>query len=116
MNVPRIEGYRFGNLIVDGQHYQRDVLILPQQVLAGWWRKEGHVLHPEDLDTVFEAKPDLLVVGQGANGLMRVTSDTSRALAAAGIELVAQPTEDACHTYNRLCEHRSVAAALHLTC
>jgi hypothetical protein len=116
MNVPRIESYRFGNLVVDGQSHQRDVIILPWQVLGGWWRTEGHALHPEDLEAVFEAAPDLLVVGQGANGLMQVTAETSLALEAAGIELVAQPTEEACQTYNRQCERRSVAAALHLTC
>jgi len=116
MAVPQIEIYRFGHLVVDGRPYQRDLIILPGRVRGGWWRKEGHALHPEDLEAVFEANPDLLVVGQGANGLMEVTSETMRALEAAGIELVAQSTEEACQTYNRLREQRSVAAALHLTC
>ena len=83
---------------------------------GGWWRKEGHALHPSDLDPVFKARPDLLVVGQGANGRMRVTQDARQALEAAGIELVSQPTEQACQSYNRLCEQRVVSAALHLTC
>jgi hypothetical protein len=116
MGVPWIESYCFGNLVVDGQQHQRDVIILPGRVLGGWWRKEGHALHPEDLEAVFKAQPDLLVVGQGANGLMRIVSETRRALEEAGIELVALPTEEACQAYNRLCEQQSVAAALHLTC
>jgi hypothetical protein len=48
--------------------------------------------------------------------LMQVASETKRALEASGVELVAQPTEEACQTYNRLREQRSVAAALHLAC
>lgn len=116
MDVPQIESYRFGRLVIDSQVHQRDLIILPGRVLGGWWRKEGHVLHTEDLEAVFEASPDLLVVGQGASGLMEVSPETARALESAGIELVAQPTEDACQTYNRLREERSVAAALHLTC
>lgn len=116
MAVPRIESYRFGHLVVDGRTYQRDLIILPDRVLGGWWRKEGHALHPGDLEAVFEAKPDFLVVGQGASGLMEVTSETMRKLETAGIELLAQPTEKACQTYNRLREQRSVAAAMHLTC
>lgn len=116
MAVPQIESYRFGQLVVDGRSHHQDLIILPDRVLGGWWRKEGHALHPEDLEAVFEAKPDLLVVGQGASGLMEVTSETMRALEAAGIDLVAQSTEEACQTYNRFREQRSVAAALHLTC
>jgi hypothetical protein len=116
MAVPEIESYRFGHLVVDGQVHQQDLIILPDRVLGGWWRKEGHVLHPEDLEAVLEARPELLVVGQGARGLMRVAVETAQGLDAAGIELVAQPTGNAWQTYNRYREKRSVAAALHLTC
>ena len=116
MGAPRIEDYRFGYVIVDGESHDKDLIILPDRVLAGWWRKEGHALHPEDLAAVIQAGPDLLVVGQGAHGRMRVLARTEEALQGAGIEWIAQPTEDACQTYNRLREERVVAAALHLTC
>ncbi|MFQ5859037.1 MAG: Mth938-like domain-containing protein [Anaerolineae bacterium] len=116
MSTPRIETYRFGHIVVDGQPYDRDVIILPDRVLGGWWRQEGHVLYPDDLHAVFEAAPDLLVVGQGAYGRMEVTRKTRQALQAAGIELIAAPTEEACQTYNKIREQQAVAAALHLTC
>jgi hypothetical protein len=116
MGTMQIDDYRFGHLVVDGQSYERDAIILPNRVLAGWWRKEGHALHREDLGAVFEARPEVLVVGQGAYGRMRVTAEASQSLESAGIEVIAQPTEQACRTYNRLRVHRSTAAALHLTC
>jgi hypothetical protein len=65
---------------------------------------------------VFEAAPEVLVVGQGATGIMRATEEARQALQAAGIELVASSTQEAIEVYNRLCEKRTVAAALHLTC
>jgi hypothetical protein len=116
MSAPQIESYRFGRLVVDGQAHARDVIILPDRIVAGWWRKEGHSLHRDDLGAVFDAKPDLLVVGQGAYGRMQVTDEARHALQGAGIELIARPTKEACQTYNELSERRSVAAALHLTC
>jgi hypothetical protein len=116
MTAPRIEEYRFGHIVIDGASHDADVIILPERVLGGWWRREGHVLHPEDLEAVFEAAPEKLVVGQGANGRMRITSGTRRALEKAGIELVALPTGEACERYNGLREGGRVAAALHLTC
>jgi hypothetical protein len=118
MDPPRIESYRFGQVVVAGQSYDHDVIVLPDRVLSGWWRQRGHALHPEDLVAVFEAAPDTLVVGLGAHGRMQITAGTRRALQAAGIQLLGLPTDQACQTYNELQESQrgTVAAALHLTC
>jgi hypothetical protein len=111
-----IESYRFGRIVIDGQVHTKDVVILPGRVIGGWWRKEGHALHVEDLAAIFEAAPHVLVVGRGVYGLMKVTEKAQRALEQAGIELVALPTGKAVEAYNRLRGERTVAAALHLTC
>ena len=113
---PAIEHYRFGAITVGGQRHTRDLIILPEHIVAGWWRKEGHALHPGDLTAVFEVAPEVLVVGTGAYGMMRVTEEARRALATAGIRLIAAPTAEAVKTYNELREETRVAAALHLTC
>jgi hypothetical protein len=76
----------------------------------------GHLLHPDDLEAVFEAKPITIVVGQGAYGRMAIAPETEQALRAADIELIALPTEEACQTYNSMREQGAVVAALHLTC
>jgi hypothetical protein len=112
----KIDSYRFGQVVIDGTPHHKDVIILPDRVIGGWWRKEGHALHPEDLEAVFEATPEVLVVGQGAYGRMQVTDETERALQDAGIKLIALPSGEAVETYNRLRGERAVAAALHLTC
>ena len=74
----QIESYQFGRIVIDGQAYTADLILLPDRILDGWWRQEGHVLHPADLDAVFDAGPDLLIVGQGAYGRMRVADETAR--------------------------------------
>lgn len=114
--APRIDRYRFGEIVIDGQSYTADVLVFPDRVRARWWRKEGHRLAPEDVEEVFQAKPEILVIGQGSGGGMAVLDETLKRLQAAGIEVLAQGTEEACNTYNRLREERRVIAALHLTC
>lgn len=116
MSAPKIETYRFGHLVMDGQIHTKDLIILPDQVISGWWRQEGHAVHPDDLTAVLDADPEILIVGQGASGRMHVTPEAKKALQAASIELMAQPTEQACQTYNQMREQRRVAAALHLTC
>jgi hypothetical protein len=117
LNPPRIDSYRFGQIVIDGLAYTEDVIVFPDRVLGGWWRKAGHLLQLEDLADVFEASPDVLIVGQGANGRMAIASETKEALEQAGIFLIPGPTEAACQTYNRLRgQAERVVAALHLTC
>jgi hypothetical protein len=116
MKSPHIDDYEFGRIVIDGQLHTKDVIIFRDRVTGNWWRKEGHNLYPEDLETVLEAQPDILVVGQGAYGRMAIDSETREALKQANIKLIAQPTEEACQTYNRLQKEENVVAALHLTC
>ena len=112
----KIDSYRFGEIVIDGQVYRKDVIIFPDRVLANWRRAEGHSLRLADLDTVLESPPNVLVLGQGAYGRMAVPEAVQRQLEDYGIEIYAQPTKAACDLYNRLKGSGTVVAALHLTC
>ncbi len=111
-----IDSYDFGRIVINGKRYSSDLIVFPDKVRDGWWRKEGHRLHVEDLKDVLEVKPEVLVVGTGYSGLMRVPPETRRYVESEGIEFVAQKTAEACETFNRLVKSRKVVAALHLTC
>jgi len=115
-NTPRIDGYRFGRIVIDGKSYNQDVILLPDRVIERWRRKQGHNLLPDDLGPVLEAEPDLLIVGQGAFGRMKVPEETRQTIEAAGIELIVCPSAEACKTYNKTREQQVTAIALHLTC
>lgn len=112
-----INSYDFGRIVVDGQRYNSDVIVFADRVKDSWWRREGHRLHVEDIERVVQReKPDVLVVGTGYSGLMRVLPETEKYLKSNGIELIAQSTREACETFNRLVKSMRVMAALHLTC
>ncbi len=112
-----IESYSFGRIVVDGKEYTTDLIIFPDRVKDKWWRKEGHRLHIEDIEEVAEERPDVLVVGTGYSGLMRVPAETKRRIEEMGIELIIQPTKQAYKTYNKLIKSgKEAVAALHLTC
>ncbi|MBC7232351.1 MAG: ribonuclease H-like domain-containing protein [Chloroflexi bacterium] len=114
--MPHIESYSFGRITIDGKTYTADVLILPDGVRPGWWRKEGHKLHQEDLTEVIEARPQVLVIGTGNVGLMQVPQEVLDYLATHGIRAEVERTAAACKRYNELAQSERVAAALHLTC
>ena len=63
MAVPKIDSYRFGEIVIDGRRHSKDVIIYPDRVRGHWWRKEGHFLALEDLAEVLQAPPEVLVVG-----------------------------------------------------
>ncbi len=111
-----IDSYRFGEVVIDGKAFKSDVIIFPGRVRSSWWRKEGHELALQDIEEVLAEDPEVLVVGTGASGRMRILAETERELKRRGIELRSEPTEVACTLYNELSRERKAVAALHLTC
>ena len=116
MAVNIIESYRFGLIVISGQKYTSDVIILPDRVSHNWWRRSGHQLCLEDITEVMTENPEVLVVGTGALGLMKVLPEIERAVETQGIKLIVEATDRACHTYNHICHSQRAIAALHITC
>ena len=116
MAMNKIDSYRFGLIVVNGKHYTSDVIIFPDRVDDSWWRKTSHQVRLDELSEVIAEKPEVLIVGTGASGLMRVLPEVEQSLEAQGIKLIVEPTSEACNIYNQLCHSQRVVAALHLTC
>jgi hypothetical protein len=113
--MPKLEGYRFGHLVVDGEEQTRDLIVLPDRVVTNWWRADGHRLVLADLDDVVDELPEHLVVGTGAYAQMQPDPEAVERLRQRGVEVEALPTGEAVRRYGEL-DPRRTAAALHLTC
>ena len=113
--VGRIEDYTFGRIVLDGEEFAADIILLPGRIVAGWRRRDGHALVLEDLREVLDELPERLIVGTGAEGRMRPDDSMIDALAARGVEVEAMPTGEAVRRFAGLDAERT-AAALHLTC
>jgi hypothetical protein len=113
----KISDYQFGKLDIDGASVTSDVIVYPDKFEDHWWRKQGHVLQTEDLQSIIEYHPDILVVGTGYFGRMDVPRETQDYLQQQGIRLVFERTSDAVKEFNELQQQcAKVVAALHLTC
>jgi hypothetical protein len=113
--MPRIEGYAFGRVLVDGEEHTKDLIVLPHRVVGGWWRRDGHALVLEDLEEVVDELPEHLIIGTGAEGRMRPDPGTLEQLRVRQIAVEILPTPDAVKRYAELDGART-AVALHLTC
>jgi hypothetical protein len=111
----RIEEYRFGRVVVDGEEHTRDVIVLPCRTVPGWWRREGHSLVLDDLEDVLGELPERLLVGTGAYGRMKPDPGALEELRRRGVTVEVLPTAEAVRRYGELDPART-AAALHLTC
>lgn len=113
--VPRISGYSFGRVLVDGEEHTKDVIVLPDRVVGDWWRRDGHSLVLEDLEDVLDELPERLILGTGAYGRLDPDPGALEQLRAREIEVESLPTPDAVERFGQLDPART-AAALHLTC
>ena len=114
-----IESYDFGSIVINGKKYTSDVIVFPERVIDDWWRKEGHRIYVDDLKEILnrEPKPEMLVVGTGYYGIVKISPEVGTILKSRGIELLAQPTKEACQTFNKLLKSsKRVVGAFHITC
>ncbi len=115
MAVNIIDSYQFGQIVISGKKYTSDVIIFPDRVRDNWGRKTGHQLCLKDIAEIITENPEVLVVGTGASGLMKVLPEVERGVEAQGIKLIVEATDKACLTYNQFCQSQRAVAALHIT-
>ncbi len=111
-----IGAYEFGWIVVDGKEYTSDIIIAPGKVHDSWWRKEGHSLCIEDIESALKEEPDIVIVGTGVDGRMKVPDATRKYIESKGADLIVERTKKACELYNQVSKNVRVVAALHLTC
>jgi hypothetical protein len=112
-----IESYSFGLMIIAGSTYTKDVIIFPDgSILSPWWRRQGHVLAIDDLDALLATKPEIIICGTGAMGVMRPSAELMDYLAAGNIKFIAQRSPEAVATYNRMSGKKRMGGCFHLTC
>ena len=80
----------------------RSVILLGGDVRNPWWREAGgHVYAVEDFEELVAAAPEVVILGTGYFGRVKVLDETLTALAKAGSEIVVEKTGGAVECYNR---------------
>lgn len=104
-------------MVVNGEKYGNDLMICDHSVKSNWVRDEGHLLKPKDIEWIVERGPDLLIVGKGSSGRMKIAEKTRSRLEKKGVDLWSDTTDEAVEYFNsKQGGSELVAAAFHLTC
>ncbi len=111
-----INSYSFGVITINNQKLTKDLIIYPDHITPNWRRKTGHLLTEDDIPEILDYKPEVLIIGTGASGLMKVDGKLKEKLKALGIEFVIKKTAEAVKEYNGIYKNKKVVCVLHLTC
>ncbi len=114
----KINGYSFGTMLVGEREFLSDLIIHSDgRIQDNWRRSKGHSLLPDEITTVLDVPPKKLVIGTGANGMMKVSERVLELCNSRGIEVEVCPTAKAVRGFNKAVEAGIVVAGcFHLTC
>ena len=111
---------RFGEIEIDGQRYDHDVLI--ENGLVRKRKKKPSKIYRDQFGhtplSIEEAIPwggERLVIGTGLYGSLPVMSEVYEEAERRGIEMIVLPTPDACDLLNQA-DPETLNAILHITC
>ena len=111
-----IESYRFGRMVIDGRTFTADLIILPDRIMTHWWRQEGHLLRLDDLKDALVEEPDILVIGTGALGMMKIDLEVKIHMERLKKKILFGKTKKAVDLYNEWSPRKKTVGAFHLTC
>jgi uncharacterized protein len=106
-----ITGYGEDHVLVNGQRYESNVIVLPDRILP-WEAKDFDSLSQESFVGLKDLEAEIILLGTGPRQRFPHPRLTS-ALTAARVGLEVMDLKAACRTFNILvAEERKVAAAL----
>jgi glucokinase len=117
---PRIAHASFGEITVDGTTYTQDVYITPHGSVEKRKKKHAedseaaHSVGPKELEKICQGGVEVLFVGTGHAGALRLAEPSDRYLRHRSIECRAAPTPALIDAYNKSKQRK--AALIHVTC
>jgi hypothetical protein len=118
---PKIDHTAFGSITIDGENYDRDVLIR----LGGQVRKRkkklskavygtSHTISLDEARYVYQEEATRLLVGTGQYGLVELSEEAAEYLDAQGCRVDLLPTKEAIKAWNET--EGALIGLFHVTC
>ena len=112
--MAKIDSSYFGSMIIDGKKFDRDLQILPSGEIRE--RERTHIVSKREISDLLMHEPNVIVIGTGNSGLMKVDADGIVVCQLEGVEIISKPTPQAVQEFNKLNRGRKIAAVFHVTC
>lgn len=117
---PRITGFSWGRLDVDGDRSFKDAKLFPGGAREWNWRETGTAhdpgIQPADVEELLEHGADVVVLSKGVMERLRICPETLDMLKNRGVAAHVLQTEEAVRLYNELQPKQRVGGLFHSTC
>ena len=116
------QSYEFGKIVFNNIEYKKDIYVTTSSSVkqrSDYCYKTfgtGHILSRIELEQNIDSKTKLLIVGLGANCSMKIQPGALDWLKEKNIEVIAEDTNTAIQTFNKLQYKQKTFGIFHLTC
>jgi len=112
--MPRIDNAFFGSVSIDGKKYDYDLVISWDGEITEKDRR--HNFTKSELMDILMKEPDVVIIGTGFAGNVKIDPDAEIFAKIEGIDLMTLPTPIAISEFNKLSKRKKTVAVLHITC
>jgi len=112
--MPKIDNAYFGSISIDGKKYNADLIVSWDGEITEKDRR--HNITKGELIDILMKDPEVVIVGTGFAGNLKVDPDAELFAKVEGIVLLTLPTSKAILEFNKLSKKRKTVAVLHITC
>lgn len=120
--MPHIDSTRYGDITIDRARY-RQVLIVGGRVMERDYDRltstygTSHRIGPWEVAELDKGSPEVVVVGKGQSGMLRVEKTFVDHFREKGVEVIAVETPEAVRLFNeKMAEGKRVNGLFHTTC
>ena len=111
-----IDDHKFGSFVINGNEFLGDIKILNSRVRY-WDDRVKHTVSLKDIKELIEISPEVIIVGTGNSGYLKLDSDVKDLILYRRIRLIASKNDEAVKQFNLALEqNKKVAALFHATC
>jgi len=117
----QIDRSEFGSITIDGKTYEHDVVIRLSGKVDKWQKKlskeqygTSHIISKAEAKSVFEKGCDLLIIGAGQHGIVRLSPEASAYFEKNDCRILIEPTHEAIRLFNQ--SRAKKIGLMHVTC
>lgn len=109
----KITSFYFGSIVVNDRKFETDIILTWKGEVIP--RERKHEVTEIEFNKMTSLKPEIIVIGTGTAGEMKVPDKFHLEAKIRGIELIEKLTPEAVEEFNKNAEKR-VVGLFHLTC
>jgi hypothetical protein len=119
IKMVKIDSTKFGSITIDGKtHHEEDNYIISWDgEITGLHTAQRHLFDEPELEMILKRNPEMLIVGTGDSGLLKLSEEAKRKCKQNAIGLIYDISRKAIVKFNEnVIKGKKVIAFIHVTC